>query len=126
MTPPIWLDENGATRPVRRCLRCGRAAPVYRFRVEHLRLIGWRLFAPVEYVNWCGHAQEFVALPKGDGWCPYSARRGEVSTPLAGTTSRPPDARAPRVRASPLRSAAARDDRLTGARRADAGASRSA
>jgi hypothetical protein len=44
MVPSIWLDGSGSPRPVRRCLRCGREVPVYRFRLEHLRLIGWRLF----------------------------------------------------------------------------------
>ena len=68
LIPPIWLDEAGRPRPVRPCVRCGREAPVYRFRLEHLCLIGWRLFVAVEYVNWCGHAQECVALPEADGW----------------------------------------------------------
>ncbi len=40
MVPLIWLDEAGQPRPVRPCPRCGRGAPVYRFRLEHLRLIG--------------------------------------------------------------------------------------
>jgi hypothetical protein len=69
MVPPIWLDESGHTRPVRSCLRCGREAPVYRFRLEILPRVGWRLFAPAEYVNWCGHAQEFIPLPERDGSC---------------------------------------------------------
>ena len=29
----------------------------------------WRLYMLVEYVNWCGHAQEFVPLPERGGWC---------------------------------------------------------
>ncbi len=69
MTPPIWLDETGAPRPVRQCFRCGREAPVYRFRLEHLRLVGWRLYAPAEFVNWCGHGQEVIPLPEEEGWC---------------------------------------------------------
>jgi hypothetical protein len=68
MVPPTWLDETGQPRPVRQCLRCGREAPVYRFRLEHLRLMGWRLFAPAEFVNWCGHGQEGVLLPEEEGW----------------------------------------------------------
>jgi hypothetical protein len=32
-------------------------------------MIGWRLYAPAEYVNWCGHAQEFIPLPEAEGWC---------------------------------------------------------
>jgi hypothetical protein len=69
MVPPIRLDESGTPRPVRRCFRCGRDAPVYGFELEHLRLIGWRLFALAAYVNWCGHAQEFVVPPEDDAWC---------------------------------------------------------
>jgi hypothetical protein len=69
MVPPVWLDESGQPRAVRQCSRCGRDAPVYRFRLEHLRLIGWRLYAPAEYVNWCGHIQEFIPLPGAEGWC---------------------------------------------------------
>ena len=66
---PIWRDESGALRPIRPCARCGRAVPIDRFRLEHLRMIGWQLFAPATFVNWCGHAQEFVPLPDGAGWC---------------------------------------------------------
>ena len=51
MVPPIWLDESGEPRPVRQCPRCGRDAPIYRFRLEHLKMLGWRLFAPAEYVS---------------------------------------------------------------------------
>jgi hypothetical protein len=68
MVPPIWRDESGQPRPVRQCSRCGRDAPLYRLRLEHLRMIGWRLYTQVEYVNWCGHAQEFIPLPHEDGW----------------------------------------------------------
>jgi len=28
-----------------------------------------RLFAPAEYVSWCGQVQEFVPLPERDGSC---------------------------------------------------------
>ena len=65
--------RSGATSPARSarppCARCGRAVPIDRFRLEHLRMIGWRLFAPATFVNWCGHAQEFVPLPDGAGRC---------------------------------------------------------
>jgi hypothetical protein len=57
------LSNNGMPRPTRRCSRCGREAPVYRFRLEHLPLTGWRLFVPVENVKRCGHGQEDVPLP---------------------------------------------------------------
>jgi hypothetical protein len=79
MVPPIWLDEQGHRRPVRACLRCGRQAPIYRFRIEHLKLIGWRLFTVVSYTNWCGHAQEFIALPERGGWCRLVPVVGEAA-----------------------------------------------
>src|SRR5262249_41205304 len=60
MVPPIWLDEHGRRRAVRACPRCGREAPVYRFRLDVLPRVGWRLFAPAEYVTGCGPRQEFV------------------------------------------------------------------
>ena len=65
----VWLDESGQPRLIRPCSRCGRDAPLYRFRLEHLRMIGWRLYWAVEYVNWWGHAQEFIPRPETEGWC---------------------------------------------------------
>ncbi len=79
MVPPVWTDESGNPRLVRACRRCGRDVPVYRFRLEHLRLIGWRLFASAEYVNWCGHGQEFIPLPDEDGWCGLVPVIGEAT-----------------------------------------------
>jgi len=55
-----------------------RAESESALRLEHLRPLGWRLFAPVEYVNWCGHAQGFVPLPEGAGWCRLVPVIGEV------------------------------------------------
>lgn len=68
MTPPIWLDELGKRRPMRPCSRCGQDAPILRLRIEHLRMVGWRLFEASQSVNWCGHAQEHVPIPTRDGW----------------------------------------------------------
>ncbi len=41
-------------------------------------MIGWRLFAPAEYVNWSGHGQEFIPLPDEDGWCRLGPVIGEA------------------------------------------------
>ena len=79
MVPPIWLDESGRRRPTRACLRCGREAPVYRFRLEILPRVGWQLFRPAAYVNWCGHAQEFVPLPERGGWARLVPIVGEAA-----------------------------------------------
>ncbi len=67
MTPPIWLDEHGQPRPTRRCPRCGREAPIFRFRQEHLRLVGWQLYTVASYTNWCGHGREVIPWPQADG-----------------------------------------------------------
>jgi hypothetical protein len=79
MVPPIWLDEFGKRRPVHPCARCGQDAPILRLRIEHLRLVGWRLFEVSQSVNWCGHAQEHVAIPARDGWAWMVPIIGEAS-----------------------------------------------
>jgi hypothetical protein len=33
---------------------------------------------PAEYVNRCGHAQEFVVLPDGEHWCRLMPVLGEA------------------------------------------------
>jgi hypothetical protein len=30
---------------------------------------GWSRFTPAAYVNWRGHAQEVVPMPRADGTC---------------------------------------------------------
>ncbi len=52
---------------MRLCARCGREAPIFRFRTEHLRLIGWQPYHVEAYMNWCGHGQEFISWPQEDG-----------------------------------------------------------
>jgi hypothetical protein len=47
--------------------------------MEDLKRIGWRLFAPAEYVNWCGHAQEFIPLPERGGCLSWAKRRSHVA-----------------------------------------------
>jgi hypothetical protein len=78
MTPPVWFDEAWKPRPTRPCPQCGRAAPLFRFREEHLRLVGWRLFAVASYTNWCGHGQEFIPVPEAEGWCRMIPVLGEA------------------------------------------------
>jgi hypothetical protein len=41
--------------------------------------MGWRLYASAEYVNWCGHGQEFIAMPDENGWCRFVPVLGEAS-----------------------------------------------
>jgi hypothetical protein len=41
--------------------------PIYEdFRLVDLKRLGWSLFTPAAYVNWCGHAQEFLPIPVTD------------------------------------------------------------
>jgi hypothetical protein len=44
MVPPIWRDEFGQRRPVRRCPRCRSDIPVFRLRVEGVHRDGWCIF----------------------------------------------------------------------------------
>jgi len=61
---------------------------VYRFRLEHLRLVGWRLFTPVEYVNWCGHGQEFILIPERNGLRGAPGTLSRRAPPAAGAPYR--------------------------------------
>ena len=52
-----------------------------RFRgvgVAHLRHIGWQLFRPATYVNWCGHGQEVIPFPLADGRVTFVPVLGEA------------------------------------------------
>ncbi len=57
MVPPIWPDELG--RPLR--TSAGRT-----YRVE-------------SYVNWCGHGQEVIPIPRPDGLVALVPVLGEAS-----------------------------------------------
>ena len=85
LAAPIWLDESGQPRPTRPCPRCGREAPVYRVRPEHLRLLGWPPFRGWSFVNCCGHAQEVIPALEADGRCRLIpvARGGALTRLLA-------------------------------------------
>ena len=63
MSPPKFM------LPTRPCPRCGADVPVHRYEVSTMRMLGWRAFTAVRWVNWCGHAVEVVLLPDADGWC---------------------------------------------------------
>jgi len=80
MAPPYWVDENGRRVPTRPCPRpgCGREYPLHRYRHETLRLIGWPLYRVASFINWCGHRQEFIPVPDGDGRARYIPIIGEA------------------------------------------------
>src|SRR5262245_34688506 len=64
-----WWPLNGGVTFVAEypCPRCGRDVPIYDdFRLVDIKRLGWSLFVPATYVNWCGHAQEFLPIPETD------------------------------------------------------------
>jgi hypothetical protein len=69
--PPIWLDEHGQRISTRPCATptCDRQWPERRYRFEQLVMIGWcKPRQVIKIVNCCGHSQDFVAWPEGDGY----------------------------------------------------------
>jgi hypothetical protein len=80
MVPPIWPDEQGRPLPTYPCPRCGREVAVrFRgFRVEHLRHVGWQAYRVETYVNWCGHGQEVIPIPRADGLVAFVPVLGEA------------------------------------------------
>lgn len=71
MSPPIWLNEHGRRVETRSCHvpNCTRERPVRRYRFEHLVMMGWaRPRQVIQFVNYCGHSQDFVAWPEADGY----------------------------------------------------------
>ena len=68
MSPPPWVNKHGQPRPTRACPRCRREVPVNRWPVSTLRTQGWQPYGLATWVEWCGHQQEVVLVPEGDGW----------------------------------------------------------
>jgi hypothetical protein len=92
MPPPVRLDEHGQPVSTHPCPKCGRDSPEHRYRFEHLRMIGWAQPRQVlKIVNWCGHSQDFVAWPDGDGYWTLVPVVGSTWTTIgASSTCRPP------------------------------------
>ena len=67
MTPPRWVDEQGRELPTRPCPKCQRVIPVNRWPAK-AGAIQRRPYQVLSFVEWCGHQQEVVLLPEGDGW----------------------------------------------------------
>jgi hypothetical protein len=66
----MWVDEHGQPVPTLLCPRptCGREWPVYRHRLQHLIMAGWKPGQPLLRVGWCGHSQQFTPWPDTDGY----------------------------------------------------------
>jgi hypothetical protein len=63
------IRTHGQRVPTRPCPKCGKDSPEHRYRFEHFRMIGSGQPRQVlKIVNWCGHAQDFVAWPEADGY----------------------------------------------------------
>jgi hypothetical protein len=77
--PQGWLDQHGRPRRTMPCSRCGSPVPIYDQPAEVMRLLGWRPWGEVDYVAWCGHKQEFIALPTADGGCELVPIMGEAA-----------------------------------------------
>ena len=58
MVPPRWPGES--TVP---CPRCGRDAPLFHLKVEHLKMVGWQAYRVEGY----GHGQAVIPWPQRDG-----------------------------------------------------------
>ena len=81
MVPPRWPDEQGRRiHPHLPLPRCGlEVASRFRdFHVENLRGVGWQLFIPATYVNWCGLEQEGIPMPLPDGRATFVPVLGEA------------------------------------------------
>ena len=77
MTPPFWRDDRGKLRPVYPSSRCGRDAPIYDdVRLVDLKRLGWSLFTPATYMNWCGRLGVSADSPPAVRWA--SAKGGET------------------------------------------------
>ena len=48
------------------------------FRVEHLKHVGWQAYRVATYVNWCGHGQEVIPIPRADGLVAFVPVLGEA------------------------------------------------
>ena len=48
------------------------------FRLEHLKHVGSQLFVPASYVNWCGHGQEVIPVPRAYGLVAFLPVLGEA------------------------------------------------
>jgi hypothetical protein len=41
---------------------------MYRKRLQHLIMAGWKPMKPMLDVNWCGHSQQVIPWPAEDGY----------------------------------------------------------
>ena len=79
MSPPRWVDEHGPPCPTRPCPTWGRVIPINRWRVKTLPTSRRWPYQVMTFVEWCGHQQDVVLVPDGDGWYSEIPVLGEAS-----------------------------------------------
>jgi len=52
---------------------------MYRKRLQHLIMAGWKPMKPLLVVNWCGHSQQVIPWPEKDGYWTLVPIVGETS-----------------------------------------------
>jgi hypothetical protein len=63
----LWVDQYGRPRPTRPP-RSQRVIPVNRWPVQTPPTQQRWPYQVMTFVEWCGHLQEVVLVPEGDGW----------------------------------------------------------
>jgi len=48
-------------------------------RVERLKHVGWQAYRVATYVNWCGHGQEVIPIPREGSLVAFVPVLGEAS-----------------------------------------------
>ncbi len=46
---------------------------------SHSKHVGWSPYRVASYVNWCGHGQEVIPVPRADGLVAFVPALGEAS-----------------------------------------------
>jgi hypothetical protein len=84
---PVWLDARGRRVPTRPCPipKCDRQWPVYRYRFDHLRMIGWGQPRQWEETKEQDEAINYVT--GGDGLRRQVRGGGSTQNPCASTPS---------------------------------------
>ena len=79
MTPPVWRDDDGRDLPTRPCPQCGRVIPIHTRWWPTAGGVKHEPFEVFDYVEWCGHRQEVILVPRDDGWWGEIPVLGEAS-----------------------------------------------
>ncbi len=78
---PSWRAADGQRVPTHACAACGRPAPLMRYPLGTLRLLGWTIGTPTSVVNWCGHATVYVPRATARAWVQLVPTRDNEEDP---------------------------------------------